>query len=187
MTINLVLMLPSESIGLPRGLKSGSLYSSLFSLSPSGVCHASLITQKAVGSYIKPIIGPHLFTLTPLLSCFIPVLAFAPPKGAYFRLQSLLSARKHRENSKKRGGIFSVALSSGSLPLRVTEHCILWSSDFPLQIYHFKFNTGSLKRSSRPLLNCYFSSRYSIRLQLGQKTNSLPLMSKFRVCVVIFI
>ncbi len=165
MTINLVPMLPSESSGLPGGLKSGPLYPSLFSLSPSGVYHASLITQKAVGSYIKPIIGPHLFTLTPLLSCTVAA---------------------HCE-SKKRGGIFSVALSLGSLPLRVTEHCILWSSDFPLQIYHFKFNTGSLKRPSRPLLNCYFSSRYSIRLQLGQKTNSLPLMSKFRVCAVIFI
>jgi len=54
MTINLVPMLPSESSGLPGGLKSGSPYSSLFSLSPSGVYHASPITQRAVGSYINP-------------------------------------------------------------------------------------------------------------------------------------
>jgi len=54
MTINLVPMLPSKSSGLPGGLKGGSPYSSLFSLSPSGVCHASPITQRAVGSYINP-------------------------------------------------------------------------------------------------------------------------------------
>ena len=58
MTINLVPMLPTESSGLPGGLKSGSLYSSLFSLSPSGVYHASPITQRAVGSYIKPKSAP---------------------------------------------------------------------------------------------------------------------------------
>ncbi len=63
MTINLVPMLPAESSGLPWGLKSGSLYSSLFSLSPSGVYPASPITQRAVGSYIKPISGP---TFSPL-------------------------------------------------------------------------------------------------------------------------
>jgi len=33
---------------------------------------------------------------------------------------------------KRNGGIFSVALSLGSPPLRVTEHHALWSSDFPL-------------------------------------------------------
>ncbi len=63
MTINLVPMLPSESSGLPGGLKSGSLYSSLFSLSLSGVYQASPITQRAVGSYIKPTSGP---TFSPL-------------------------------------------------------------------------------------------------------------------------
>jgi len=30
-----------------------------------------------------------------------------------------------------RGGLFSVALSLGSLPLGVTQHSALWSSDFP--------------------------------------------------------
>jgi len=30
-----------------------------------------------------------------------------------------------------RGGLFSVALSLGSLPLGVTQHPALWSSDFP--------------------------------------------------------
>ena len=65
MTINLVPLLPMESSGLPGDLKSGSLYSSLFSLSPSGVYHASPITQRAVGSYIKPISGP---TFSPLPS-----------------------------------------------------------------------------------------------------------------------
>ena len=31
----------------------------------------------------------------------------------------------------RRGGIFSVALSVGSLPLAVNQHPALWSSDFP--------------------------------------------------------
>jgi len=63
MAINLVPLLPTESSGLPGGLESGSLYSSLFSLSLSGVYQASPITQRAVGSYIKPICGP---TFSPL-------------------------------------------------------------------------------------------------------------------------
>ncbi len=63
MTINLVPLLPTESSGLPGGLKSGPLYSSLFSLSLSGVYQASPITQRAVGSYIKPASGP---TISPL-------------------------------------------------------------------------------------------------------------------------
>jgi len=43
------------------------------------------------------------------------------------------------------GGMFSVALSLGSPPLRVTEHHALWSSDFPPLHYEVK------RRSSVPL------------------------------------
>ena len=43
------------------------------------------------------------------------------------------SAREHRKAGfpRTRGGLLSVALSLGSLPLGVTQHPALWSSDFP--------------------------------------------------------
>ena len=46
-----------------RYCRSGPLHPSLFSLSPSGVCHASDVTIRAVGSYIKSINDP---TISPL-------------------------------------------------------------------------------------------------------------------------
>src|SRR3990167_2801500 len=59
MVIYLVSLLPARSNGLPRGTNEAEpLHPSLFSLSPSGVCHASDVTIRAVGSYIKSILIP---------------------------------------------------------------------------------------------------------------------------------
>ena len=59
MVIYLVSLLPARSNGLPRGTNEAEpLHPSLFSLSPSGVCHASDVTIEAVGSYIKSILIP---------------------------------------------------------------------------------------------------------------------------------
>ena len=56
MVIYLVSLLPARSNGLPRGTNEAEpLHPSLFSLSPSGVCHASDVAIRAVGSYIKSI------------------------------------------------------------------------------------------------------------------------------------
>ncbi len=89
-----------------RYCRSGPLHPSLFNLSPSGVCHASDVTTGAVGSYIKSI--QTLFFLTGKRPHHFTLI---PPK--------------------RWNGIFSVALSFPSPGLRVTEHCVLWSSDFP--------------------------------------------------------
>ena len=66
---------------------------SLFGLSPGGVYLAADVTTDAVRSYIKGRKAPHLFTLT----C-------VPAKA------------------KTIGGVFSVALSLGLLPVGVTHH-----------------------------------------------------------------
>ncbi|KHE92740.1 hypothetical protein S225a_16750 [Candidatus Brocadiaceae bacterium S225] len=101
MTINLVPMLPSESSGLPGGLKAD-----------------------------------HFI---PLYLAFLPVGFTMPLQSLRERWALTLSRYQappfhpYLVNSVSQGGIFSVALSLGSLPLCVTEHCILWSSDFPLQ------------------------------------------------------
>ncbi len=50
-----------------------------------------------------------------------------------------------------------------------------------------KLGLSEMERPSHLLLNWYSSLRKSIRLQFGQRTNSLPPMSKFRVCNVMFI
>ncbi len=100
-------MLPSRSIGLPGGLKSGPLMPLYLAFLPVGFTMPPRSLGKRWALTLIRLRRTHLFTLTPLL-------AFA---------------------RKQRGGIFSVALSLESLPLRVTEHRVLWSSDFPLHFY----------------------------------------------------
>ncbi len=106
-------MLPSRSIGLPGGLKSGPLMPLYLAFLPVGFTMPPRSLGKRWALTLIRLRRTHLFTLTPLL-------AFAACR---------YGARKQR------GGIFSVALSLGSLPLRVTEHRVLWSSDFPLHFY----------------------------------------------------
>jgi len=118
---------------------SGPLHPSLFNLSPSGVCIASDVTTRAVGSYIKSIMTPPF----------------------------------HPYPMKRWDGIFSVALSFPSPGLRVTEHCVLWSSDFPPALSQRRKRAGdhlvySSSKSPSPLF------RNKIRPQLWQKVRSLP-------------
>ncbi len=97
-------MLPSRSIGLPGGLKSGPLMPLYLAFLPVGFTMPPRSPGKRWALTLIRLRQTHLFTLT----------------------------------LKIQGGIFSVALSLGSLPLRVTEHCVLWSSDFPLHSIYCK-------------------------------------------------
>ena len=148
-------MLPSRSIGLPGGLKSGPLMPLYLAFLPVGFTMPPRSLGKRWALTLIRLRRTHLFTLT----------------------------------LKIQGGIFSVALSLGSLPLRVTEHCVLWSSDFPLHIYYHvrKLRLLELERPSHLLLDWYSSLRKSMRLQFGQRTKSFPPMSEFWVCSVMFI
>ena len=96
---------------------SGPLHPSLFNLSPSGVCIASDVTTRAVGSYIKSIMTPPF----------------------------------HPYPMKRWDGIFSVALSFPSPGLRVTEHCVLWSSDFPPALLSLGIQEPATALSTFPL------------------------------------
>ncbi len=75
----------------------------------------------------------------PLYLAFLPAGFTMPPQSLRERWALTLSRYQappfhpYLASSISQGGIFSVALSLGSLPLCVTERCILWSSDFPLQ------------------------------------------------------
>ncbi len=91
-----------------RYSRSGPLHPSLFSLSPSGVCHASDVTTGAVGSYIKSILIPRYLTrnMTPpfhpyptyfagryIFCCtFLPVTG-TPRYGALYPVELGLSSR----------------------------------------------------------------------------------------------
>src|SRR5690606_24931834 len=88
---------PQPSSNLPRSSGGPPSITPLFGLAPSGVCHAELVTELAVGSY--PTVSP------------LPEVHWPKPEET--------------------GGLFSVALSSGSPPPGVTWRSALWSPDFP--------------------------------------------------------
>ena len=54
-----------------------------------------------------------------------------PPKSPSTLVSSYLTVSPLPEETGSPGGLFSVALSLGSLPLDVIQHSTLWSSDFP--------------------------------------------------------
>jgi hypothetical protein len=73
------------------------------------------VTRPLVGSYIKGLAPPHLFTLT-------------PPTGRWRLCKRLAKPPA----AGRRGGILSVALSRFLRTVGVTHHRVLWSPDFPL-------------------------------------------------------
>ena len=119
----------------------------------------------------------------PLYLAFLPAGFAMPPMSPSERWALTLSRETtppfHPYPTKKWDGIFSVALSFPSPGLRVTERCILWSSDFPPvpliykivgtddHLVYFVSSSGS----SLPL------SKYKILPQLWQKVISLPVIS----------
>ena len=51
--------------------------------------------------------------------------------SSYLAISPLPADPRRKRPRSGTGGIFSVALSVGSPPLGVTQHPVLWSSDFP--------------------------------------------------------
>ena len=106
MVIYLVSLLPARSNGLPRGTnEAGHFIPPYLAFLPVG--------------FAMPLMSPSerwALTLSRYLSLFL-TRETTPPFHPY--------------SIKRRNGIFSVALSFPSPGLRVTEHCALWSSDFP--------------------------------------------------------
>jgi len=107
MVIYLVSLLPARSNGLPRGISEADRFIPPY------------LAFLPVG-FAMPLMSPSerwALTLSRYLSpCF--------NQGERPRHFTLIP-------SKRWNGIFSVALSFPSPGLRVTEHCVLWSSDFP--------------------------------------------------------
>ncbi|MBF8275989.1 MAG: hypothetical protein HW390_1062 [Candidatus Brocadiaceae bacterium] len=105
MIIHLVSTLPSSSNGLPRGVSEADRFIPPY------------LAFLPVGFAMPPMSPPGRWALT---------LSRCPG-----RLSRATTPPFHPYPVRRRDGIFSVALSFPSPGLCVTEHCVLWSSDFP--------------------------------------------------------
>ena len=103
--IHLVSTLPSSSNGLPRGVSEADRFIPPY------------LAFLPVGFAMPPMSPPGRWALT---------LSRCPG-----RLSGATTPPFHPYPVRRRDGIFSVALSFPSPGLCVTEHCVLWSSDFP--------------------------------------------------------
>jgi hypothetical protein len=86
---------------------------------------------------------------------------------------------------ESRGGLLSAALSVGSLPLGVTQHPALWSSDFP-RVTPERATRDHLtdSRNQHIKIQIYSCNAIitNIRLQLSQKTSRSPPRTSATIC-----